>query len=95
MTLAREYAYDSWPRLAEAVESSVPASSGAEAVGPLVGDALQQVRTQLVRAAATGVAVLLVGERGTGKRLAAHTLHSAGSRRSTSMSGSWRRRTGI
>ena len=41
-----------------------------------MGAALHQVRMQVARAAATGVPVLLVGERCTGKRLAARTLRN-------------------
>jgi DNA-binding NtrC family response regulator len=76
LVVAREYGFDSWPRLAEAVEVSAAPLSVAAPVDGLLGDTLAQVRAQMIRATATGVPVLLVGERGTGKRLVARTLQA-------------------
>lgn len=72
LVIAREYGYDSWPRLSEALESASAVTAGVDA---LLGDALVVQRGQLQRAAATGVHTLLVGAAGTGKRLAASVLH--------------------
>lgn len=73
LVIAREYGFDSWPRLTEAVESST-GSTAISSIDILLGAGLAQVREQLTRAASTDVPVLLVGERGTGKRLAARVL---------------------
>lgn len=45
------------------------------------GDALERVRRALALVADTDIAVTLLGERGTGKELAAKALHSSGPRR--------------
>lgn len=78
LVVAREYGFDSWPRLTEAVDPSAAPPAEVSPLDALVGqvDALRQVRAQLERAADTGVPVLLTGERGTGKRLAARTLQA-------------------
>lgn len=73
LTLAREYGFDSWPRLTAAVEGAV-AGGASPTIGRLIGDSLEPVRQRLRRAAETGVPVLLCGEGGTGKRLATRWL---------------------
>ena len=79
LLIAREYGFDSWPKLVETVGNGGASASPLEA---LVGDsdALGRARELLGRAADSGVPVLVVGARGTGKRLAARTLHASGPR---------------
>jgi DNA-binding NtrC family response regulator len=72
LTLARQYGFDSWPRLTAAVDND--GAGDRSPMDTLIGDSLEPVRERLRRAAETGVPVLLCGERGTGKRLATRWL---------------------
>ena len=75
LVLAREYGFDSWPKLSAAIGEGSRRSPAAEAVVGS-GEAAQRIRSELERAASTDVPLLLVGEKGVGKRLAAQCLHS-------------------
>jgi DNA-binding NtrC family response regulator len=76
LVIAREYGFDSWPKLttslADLPERPLIAS---DVIGN--SQALQQIRASLERAALTDVPVLIVGEKGVGKRLIARTIHAA------------------
>jgi DNA-binding NtrC family response regulator len=77
LVVAREYGFDSWPRLTEAVDVLPVATSFAQRLkDSIIGSSLETIRVQLARAVETGVPALLTGERGTGKRLMARTLHA-------------------
>jgi DNA-binding NtrC family response regulator len=80
LVLAREYGFDSWPKLSAAIGNGPRRSPAAEAIIGS-GEAAQRIRSELVRAATTDVPLLLVGESGVGKRWAARCVHSM-SRRS-------------
>src|SRR5690606_1516163 len=70
-------------RLALCVPGSVAPAAAASAMPALVGDgkAMTSVRAQLGRAARSPFPVLLLGESGVGKELAARAVHAAGLRR--------------
>ena len=81
LVIAREYGFESWPRLVEAVGNGDGAPAAGAFAG-LVGNsaAAQRLREELARASAVEVPVLLVGEKGVGKRLAARLIHEASNR---------------
>ena len=74
--IAREYGFDRWIDLRRRVEALTEALSGPadEFVGK--SDALHRMQTQLREVAPTDLTVLILGETGTGKGLAARTLHA-------------------
>ena len=74
LVIAREYGFDSWPKLADAVADGGPPTDPLAAIIGSSG-AARQLRAETERAAASEVPVLLHGERGTGKRLVAATVH--------------------
>jgi len=87
LVIAREYGHDSWPRLAAAVGEANGAAGAAAAAlaGPLAGivggsAAAQRLREEALRAASVRVPALLVGEKGSGKRLLARLIHEASGR---------------
>ena len=79
LVVAREYGFDSWPDLSASI-GAVPVRPAA--VESIVGSggAVQRIRSELARAACTDAPVLLVGEKGVGKRLAARWIHAMGAR---------------
>ena len=80
LVVAREYGFDSWPKLAAAAgDPTARPRPGAEIIGG--GQAAQRILAEMERAASADVPILLVGEKGVGKRLAARVVHAM-SRRS-------------
>ena len=80
LVMAREYSFDSWPKLTAAIGDAptpLPPTDG------FVGNSLvaDRIRTEMDRAAANDLPVLILGEKGVGKRLVARTIHAL-SRRS-------------
>lgn len=79
LVVAREYGFDSWPRLTAAIEPGTRTSSNMTVISG-GSEAARRIREGLERAASADMPVLLVGEKGTGKRLAARALHEASGR---------------
>ena len=80
LVVAREYGFDSWPKLAAAAgDPTARPRSGTEIIGG--GQAAQRILAEMERAASSEVAILIAGEKGVGKRLAARLIHAM-SRRS-------------
>ena len=77
LVIAREHGYDSWLRLVAAAEQShKPTSAFDDFVG--VSCVATETRRLLASASVSSKPVLLIGERGTGKRTCARLLHEAG-----------------
>lgn len=72
-----------WPPMAQAEEGEDRLRERAVAADLLLGRSppMQQLYKEIGRAAVGDVAVLLIGETGAGKSLAAHTIHRHGTRR--------------
>ncbi|MEW6752583.1 MAG: sigma 54-interacting transcriptional regulator [Candidatus Latescibacterota bacterium] len=80
LVIAREYGFDSWPKLAASLSETGSAEPWPE---QMVGSSAvaQRLRALIERAAATDVPVLVAGEKGVGKRLAARLIHAQSRRR--------------
>ncbi|MCC7263909.1 MAG: sigma-54-dependent Fis family transcriptional regulator [Candidatus Latescibacteria bacterium] len=80
LVMAREYGFDSWPRLTAAIGDAPTSRAPADG---FVGNspAADRIRAEMDRAAANDLPVLILGEKGVGKRLVARTIHAL-SRRS-------------
>lgn len=79
LVIAREYGFDSWPKMAASVtDLPEPPSIASDFLGN--SQVLRGIRAILERAALTGVPVLIAGEKGVGKRLAARTIHAVSGR---------------
>lgn len=84
LVIAWEYGFGTWKELVAAVQPAAAEKVAPAAQSVFIGNspAVRRVLDQVAQVAQTDAAVLLCGETGTGKGLAAHAIHRMSTRRS-------------